>query len=188
MSDGTILNLGVGGDTIYNKDNGASKTAVTLLAVGTSSPFTSLASATNPVPTQLSVGNTAASTTNPLPVAPVPVTGAAYAPNWAPNLATVSATVHTGACNLRSATFINKNAAIRWFQVWDSTTTTGTLILEVPLDGSTSTAISSKAVGADILGPEGIAITNGITFGFSTGSGTYSGGTAADHNCFIAWK
>lgn len=169
----TQLNNGVGGDKIANLDNGdGTKTSTMALVLASSAPFTTLVSPTNPVP-----------------VTAVAIAGATYAPSWSENLAAGTGVVHAGACNMRSATFINRNSSIRYFQIWDNATTqSGTIVLQVPLDGSTSTTISSKAVGADILGPQGIAMANGIVFSFSTTNGSYSAGTAGDHDCFVAYK
>jgi hypothetical protein len=73
VADGTQLSTAVGtGDLIFDKDNGdGSKTPAGLIVVSTSAPFKTLASAANPVPTQLSQGGAVLSTNNGAPVVQV---------------------------------------------------------------------------------------------------------------------
>jgi hypothetical protein len=73
VADGTQLSTAVGtGDLIFDKDNGdGSKTPAGLIVVGTAAPFKTLASAANPVPTQLSQGGAVLSTNNGAPIVQV---------------------------------------------------------------------------------------------------------------------
>ena len=193
MSNGTTLNPATtaGGDKIFNIDNGdGSKTPATVIVAGASTPYETPVSATNPLATQLSVANAAATASNPVPAGLIPSSSAALAPSWSPNLAAVSANaVKSGAGNLRAFIGVNRNTSARYFQIWDSLTVgSGTLLVQIPVDGSTSPAVTVKGMGHDFFGPQGIQFSTGLSFGFSTTNTTYIAATAADHDAFIAYK
>lgn len=71
----------------------------------------------------------------------------------------------------------NTNAATRFIQFWNTATIagTGTLICQYPVS-----ATSSRSFGAEQFTADGLAFSTGIAFGFSTTSGTYTAGLAAD--------
>lgn len=115
------------------------------------------------------------------------------------NPATVSAQFKTTAfqapgTRLFAAYLANRNAAIRFFQVWSSPTIgQGTLLFEQPVPLSTVLNL-----GRDYFGLSGFPINmtganvsaspapgGGFSAGFSTTAGSWVAGTAADHDFYL---
>lgn len=83
----------------------------------------------------------------------------------------VSAVVHSVRCQ-------NKNAAIRYLQLFDSRVapTAGavpTLIIPIPIT-------STVQLGSDFFSQVGLLFKKGVAWGFSTTETTYTAGSAAD--------
>ena len=73
----------------------------------------------------------------------------------------------------------NKNVAVRYLQLFNRAdgVPTGAPVAEFDLQANGGTA----HVGAEFFGDDGVFFSLGITYGFSTTSGAYAAGTAADH-------
>ena len=83
---------------------------------------------------------------------------------------------------LFGADVTNVNAAVRYFQIFNSTGGTGTVIMSFPIPAGTSTAPSRLTLGPALFGSNGVYLSTGLTWGISTTNATYTGATAAEHN------
>lgn len=108
---------------------------------------------------------------------------------FAASLAAVSGTAKASSGHLRGLCAVNRNAAVRYLQLFDSASApnTGAVpIFQFPVPTALSTTAVGMLVLSDIFGPDGWAFSNGITWGFSSATnGTYTAATAADHD-FVA--
>lgn len=108
--------------------------------------------------------------------------------NISANLATVSGTAKASSGQLFGFVAINRDAAVRYLMFFDtpSAPNTGAVpIFQFPVPAITSTTdVGKLALGSEFFAP-GWAFTNGITWGFSTGAGTYTAATASEHD-FLA--
>jgi hypothetical protein len=81
------------------------------------------------------------------------------------------------------------NAAVRYFQVYNSTgSTTGAPILSIPIPAGASTAPASVCLDDRLFGVNGLNFSIGITWGISTANGAYSAATASDHNVTLTYQ
>ena|ERR1700676_2750394 len=96
-------------------------------------------------------------------------------------LGTVTATVSTVPCALKAFHCANRNAAQRYFQVFNGPTATGTPDYQwsVPAGGQV-------VLGTDMFTAAGWNYTAELTVGISTTSGTYVAATAADHDFAVS--
>lgn len=94
------------------------------------------------------------------------------------NVKASSGTVFSVSCR-------NINAAARYIQLWNTSTTagTGTLLFEYMIP--TNTTVNT---GTDFFTEAGTVFSSGIAFGFSTTSGTYTAGTATDHFTMVVYR
>ena len=76
----------------------------------------------------------------------------------------------------------NINAAVRYFQIFNSTGGTGTVLMSFPIPAGTSTAPARLTLGPSYWGPNGLYLSTGLTWGISTTQATYTGATTTDHN------
>jgi hypothetical protein len=95
-------------------------------------------------------------------------------------LATVSGNIKASSGALRSFKAINRNAAARYLQLFDSTSAPDST--NVPIDEFLIPAASQIVIGTDFFTLQGAVFAVGVSFGFSTGSGTYTAATAGDHD------
>jgi hypothetical protein len=127
MSDGTPINPGAGGDTIFDKDNGAGfKVPAGLLLVGTAPPYTTLCSPTAPLPVQLSQGNAAATSANPIFVDP---SSADLNSSWVDFVAAASGVVKAAAGTFYELDFVNNTGGASLYLLLFNSST-------VPADGN----------------------------------------------------
>lgn len=86
--------------------------------------------------------------------------------------------------NVYCISFINKNIATRYFQLWntDSTAGNGTLLEEFQVAGNTQLIL-----GTEYFHANGLHFDTGIAFGFSSTSNTFTGATAADQSSRIRY-
>lgn len=91
----------------------------------------------------------------------------------------VAAVVHSVRCQ-------NKNAAIRYLQLFDSRTAPSagaipTLIIPLPIS-------STVQLGSEFFSQVGLLFKQGVSWGFSTTETTYTAGTAADQLTQIVYS
>ena len=100
--------------------------------------------------------------------------------------ADASGVVKTTAGNLHGLYVLNNNTAIRYAQVFDSSTApavsaTPRLQFAIPPSGEI-------IVGNDFWQPDGIGFTNGIAWGISTTKGTFIAATPSDHDIMAIYR
>lgn len=130
-------------------------------------------------------------TNNVEAIANLPMAGTTYAPSFSSNLASAGAAVKASAGNLRSLCATNRNASLRWLQVFNQTTapaSSNVPIFQVPLPPGGSTTPTSVIIGEDFFSNQGINLSTGISVGVSTASGSYTAATSADHDIFATYK
>lgn len=106
-----------------------------------------------------------------------PLAGTTYSPTTYTNLGTVTtANIKASTGNVFSISIINTNAAARYFQLFNSTSSTATVVYcwTIPAGGA-------LIVGNDFFTNAGINFSTGITWGVSTTFLTYTAATAAEH-------
>lgn len=95
-------------------------------------------------------------------------------------LATVSGVIRAVPASLRSIKAINRNAAIRYLQIFDSISAPDST--NVPIDQFLVQATSMLTIGTDFFTLSGLTFDIGISWGFSTSAGTYTAATAGEHD------
>lgn len=103
------------------------------------------------------------------------------------NLGThVTKVVHEGSVDVMAFRCVNKNAAARYLQLFDSTT--------VPASGAVPTAVftvpltSAISVGSEFFSLQGLLFKDGLVWAFSTTEATYTAGAAADQVTHIVFS
>lgn len=90
----------------------------------------------------------------------------------------------TGALQVQSLVMVNRNASLRYLQVSDSASppTNGAVpAFQIPVG-----AQQAFVIGSDFFGPPpGMRFVNGLSWGYSTTSGTFTAATAADHDLLV---
>lgn len=100
-------------------------------------------------------------------------------------LAVVSASVKAGPATLLQAYVVNRNAAARYFQLFDQGD--GGLPGSGAVPAYQYLVPAATAVNVPLL-PGGQSMNNGIIFGVSTAAGSYTAATAADHDVEIVYQ
>jgi hypothetical protein len=77
----------------------------------------------------------------------------------------------------------NRNAAIRYLQIFDSTGATTTIKRQYLIPAG-----SEIGVGENILDNAGLHLSTGITYGFSTTAGSYVAATASEHDISVRYR
>lgn len=90
--------------------------------------------------------------------------------------AATTANVKSGPGRLYGITANNRNAAVRYLQIFDSTAGTGTVLYQWPVAATAGTI----TIGDDFFTPAGWAFATGITWGMSTTAGSYVAATAGE--------
>ena len=107
-----------------------------------------------------------------------PVQGQPYSPSlyFQSAQAGATGTIKAAPAQLFGLHATNKNAAVRYLQIFDSTGATTTIVAEflIQIGGSVT-------IGPDMLTLSGIRLGTGLTYGFSTTEGSFVAGTPADH-------
>lgn len=115
---------------------------------------------------------------------PLPVS--TYSPSLFTNKgANATLNVKASAGNILSIYCENANAAVRYIQVHNTATVPGggavpLLVYQVPAAVAGVSGVT--AIGAEMLGLQGNNFSTGLAFAFSSTSGTYTAGAAADQN------
>ncbi len=86
---------------------------------------------------------------------------------------------------LKSFSVSSINAAIRYFQIYNTTGTTTPVLLSFPISAGSATVASRIDIGEDVLGENGLHLSTGITWGISTTKDSYVAATAADHQVHL---
>lgn len=106
------------------------------------------------------------------------------------SLATVSGTAKASSGQLFGFVAVNRNAAVRYLQFFDSPSapnTNAVPVFQFPVPAITGTTdVGKLALGTEFFNP-GWSFSNGTTWGFSTTSGSYVAATAADHDFLIIY-
>jgi hypothetical protein len=116
-------------------------------------------------------------TNNVLAVQIKPLASTSYSPSTYTNLGTAAtANIKASTGNVFSISIINTNVATRYFQLFNSTSSTATVVYcwTIPAGGA-------LIVGNDFFTNAGINFSTGITWGVSTTFLTYTAATAAEH-------
>ncbi len=90
--------------------------------------------------------------------------------------AAATANAKAGAGNLYSITATNRNAAVRYLQLFDSTGATATVLYQWPVAVTAGLVI----IGSDFFTEAGWRFSTGITWGMSTTAGSYVAATASE--------
>lgn len=102
------------------------------------------------------------------------------------SIGAVSGLIKATGGSLKSFKASNRNAAVRFLQLFDQST--------APDNGATPVDqfVVPATTGMIVIGQElfttlGISFVQGISWGFSTTSATFTAGTAADHDFAAYW-
>jgi hypothetical protein len=79
---------------------------------------------------------------------------------------------------------VNLNGAVRYLQFFNTTSTTTPVYYQILIPQSGGQVI----FGSEALSVNGLNFSIGITYGFSTTSGTYTAATAAQHTIQLTYK
>jgi hypothetical protein len=90
--------------------------------------------------------------------------------------AATTANVKTGGAVLYSITAANRNAAARYLQIFNSTSSTATVLYQWIVPGTSGQII----IGEEFFTPEGWFLSAGLTWGVSTTAGSYVAATASE--------
>ncbi len=111
---------------------------------------------------------------------------------YAPSLSTSFGTATTANAKatagiLKGFSVSNINAAIRYFQIFNTTGATTPVLLSIPISAGSATLATTINIGEDVLGANGLYLSTGITWGISTTKDSYVAATAADHNVNLVY-
>lgn len=122
-------------------------------------------------------------------VIPKFVVGTTYANSvYNPTTQVATANIKSGSCQVLGGFVTNINAALRYIQFYNSTSSTaGTPAYVIPLPAGSATNPGSVTLDTVFMGA-GINLATGCTIGISTTLATYSGATSTDHVIWINYK
>lgn len=99
-----------------------------------------------------------------------------------------TANVKSGASRLFGIAANNRNAGVRYLQVFDSTGGTGTVLYQWPVGQTAATTPNGLVVGTDFFTEQGWTFATGLTWGMSTTAGSYVAATAAETDIAITYR
>lgn len=106
-----------------------------------------------------------------------------YSPSSSTSFGTaITANAKATPAIFKGARVTNINAAIRYFQIFNTTGATTPVLHSFPIPAGSGTVPGLLELGEDILGSNGIYLSTGITWGISTTHASYVAATASDHN------
>lgn len=109
-----------------------------------------------------------------------------YAPSISTSFGTATtANAKATAGILKGFRVSNVNAAIRYFQIYNTTSATTPVLMSFPIPAGSATVPAILDVGEDILGANGYYMSTGITWGLSTTRDSYVAGTNTDHQVHL---
>lgn len=73
------------------------------------------------------------------------------------------------------------NAALRYFQIFNTTGATTPVLFSFPISAGSATVATQLTIGESVFGANGYYCSTGITWGLSTTRDSYVAGTATDH-------
>lgn len=79
----------------------------------------------------------------------------------------------------------NVNAAIRYFQIFNTTGATTPVVMSFAIAAGSATVPQFLSIGESILGANGYYCSTGITWGLSTTRDSYVAGTNTDHQVHL---
>lgn len=86
---------------------------------------------------------------------------------------------------LKGFSVSNVNAAIRYFQIFNTTGATTPVLFSFPIAAGSATVPQFREIGKEIFGDNGYYLSTGITWGLSTTRDSYVAGTATDHQVHL---
>lgn len=95
--------------------------------------------------------------------------------------AATTGTAKATPCRLLSAVVHNGNAATRFFQLYDTTSTTTPILFQAAVPAGDSIGLTIEHFGTK----EGLNFDTGLTWGMSTTSGSYVAATAGETNVVL---
>lgn len=118
-------------------------------------------------------------------VLPKPVVGGTYSPTRSHGLGALPGNIKASAGNLLGLYAVNRNAAVRYLQLFNSTgAPSGTPLCQFLLVATTGTVLLDQG----FFGQGGWDFATGITVGISSTAGSYTAATAADHDFSVVYK
>jgi hypothetical protein len=133
-------------------------------------------------------GDTQVGLTAPLPVAQMPSLQATGATSVSGNYAGAATTGNAKATAglVFGLVASNANSSIRYMQLYNTTgATSGAPVFSVPLPGGTTNLPAVIAIGNDMLSPNGLYLSTGITWAISTAANSYVAATANEHTTSV---
>ena len=111
---------------------------------------------------------------------------------YAPSISTSFGTALTANAKatpglLKGFTVSSINAAIRYFQIFNTTGATTPVLMSFAISAGSATAATTISVGEDILGANGYYCSTGISWGLSTTKDSYVAATATDHQVHLIY-
>jgi len=112
-----------------------------------------------------------------------PAISATNSPSLSTSFASVaSAQAKATPAQLVSIRATNANAAVRYLQLFNAASATGTPIYSEPIPAGSATQPSSLILDSVFFGSGGKYFSTALSWGISTTNGSYTAATAADHN------
>lgn len=115
-----------------------------------------------------------------------PVAIADYAPSRVTSFAAVSASTKASPGMIYGAVARNRNAGVRFFQVFDKAAIP--VGGDVPILSVGMASATQLALGPDFFTRFGTFLASGLAWGYSSTEGTYTAGTAAEHDAVIFYR
>lgn len=112
----------------------------------------------------------------------LPVLSATYSPSV--DVAFLNSVTHNSKStpgNILSFSVTSVNAAIRYFQLFNAASATGTPIYSFPIPAGSSTAPATVGKGSEFFTTNGVYFSTALSWGISTAAATYSAATTTDH-------
>lgn len=94
--------------------------------------------------------------------------------------AATTGTAKAAAGVLFAITATNRNAAVRYLQLFDSTASTATVLYQWPITAAAAGVAGYVDIGTEFFTAMGWAFSTGITWGVSTTAGSYVAATASE--------
>lgn len=88
---------------------------------------------------------------------------------------------------IQSVVVTNINSAIRYFQLYNGTSTSGTPIINIPIPAGASSNSPGSIILDTVFFGDGLLFPQGITWAISTANGSYSAATASDHTLNLTY-
>lgn len=109
-----------------------------------------------------------------------------YSPSVSTSFGTaVTANAKATPAIFKGARVSNVNAAIRYFQIFNTTGATTPVLMSFAIPAGTATVPSFLEIGEHVMGANGYFLSTGLTWGISTTRDSYVAGTNTDHQVHV---